>query len=277
MTCSISGKDPHGTLSIAFSNRIEEITQRLGTIELPQTEETDDVNLFEWALQAIEKRDELAEEVTNLRGEINTKDEVVSSLRKQIDELVKAKAEHETQMLSKFALLLNEKKLKIRNMQRVMSNARIDQKKLKELQDAIGNEPTSAGHRNKRQAEEVAQDEESDESDAFEPMDVDIDPNTPRDLDSPQSGASTPIQSATEDEENDALDAQAPSTDRPQTRALDLDPKQSIPTTLPPPRELPFQKKTGQQNNEAAEEAQLAKPRATPADDEETETEEEEL
>jgi len=102
-------------LSITFSNRVEDITQRLGTIDLPQTDDTDDVNLFEWALQAIEKRDGLGDEVTSLRRQIKGKDEVVASLQNQIDELVEAKAEHETQMLAKFTLLLNEKKLKIRN------------------------------------------------------------------------------------------------------------------------------------------------------------------
>ncbi|KIX94150.1 uncharacterized protein Z520_10176 [Fonsecaea multimorphosa CBS 102226] len=228
VTCSVSGKDPKTILSIAINNRVEDITQRLGTIELPQTEDTDDVDLFGWASQAVEKRDELQEDATSLKEQIKTKDEVMASLQRQIDELVEAKAEHEKQMLSKFALLLNEKKLKIRNMQRILSTAKTDQKKLKELQAVIGNEAAGVPRRNKRPADDTAEDED-DESDSFEttaaaPI---IDPE--REPSSPPSGNSTPTPSERdEDTDEDNLDAPATYSNRPRTRAMDPEQGQGL-------------------------------------------------
>ncbi|KIW79741.1 hypothetical protein Z517_06355 [Fonsecaea pedrosoi CBS 271.37] len=220
VTCSVAGKDPKAVLSITINNRIEEITQRLGAIELPQTEDTDDVDLFGWASQAAEKRDELQEDVTSLRAQVKTKDEVVASLQRQIDELVEAKAEHEQQMLSKFALLLNEKKLKIRNMQRVLSTAKTDKKKLKELQAVIGDEAVGATRRRKRPAEDVVDDD--DESDGFETTGVEPATNIGKEAGSPTSGDSTPTPSERdEDTDEDNLDAPATYSDQPRTRAID--------------------------------------------------------
>ncbi|KIW29443.1 uncharacterized protein PV07_05257 [Cladophialophora immunda] len=221
VTCSVSGKDPKTILSIAINNRVEEITQRLGTIELPQTEDTDDVDLFGWAAQAAEKRDELQEDVTSLNEQIKTKDEVMASLQKQIDELVEAKAEHEKQMLSKFALLLNEKKLKIRNMQRILSTAKPDQKKLKEMQAVIGNEAAGVPRRNKRPAEDAAEGED-DESDGFETTGAEPVTNAEKESSSPTSGDSTPTPSERdEDTDEDNLDAPAAYSNQPRTRAVD--------------------------------------------------------
>ncbi|EXJ93658.1 hypothetical protein A1O1_02050 [Capronia coronata CBS 617.96] len=280
VTCSVSGKDPNGTLSIAFLNKVEDITQRLGNIELPQTEDTDDIDLFGWTLQAVKKRDELDEAVQALTWELKSKDAALKTLQKQIDELVEAKSEHEKQLLSKFSVLLNEKKLKIRNMQRVLSTAKTDATKLKELQSVIKKEGSASGGRgNKRRAEEAPKDDETDESEAFDTMQVDGNTNVrqhvPRDGDSPTSRETTPARSEDEDEDDD-LGAPEPTAYRPRTRALGSKraAKQKSPSPLPPPRKLPFQKKTGGQNDEtsATQKEQKSKLTAPPADADEDET-----
>ncbi|KIW54230.1 hypothetical protein PV05_06601 [Exophiala xenobiotica] len=277
VTCSLSGKDPRGTLTISLRNKVEDITQQLGSIQLPQTEETDDIDLFGWAIQAIDRRDELEEEAKDLQETAKAKNEIVTNLHKQIDELVKAKAEHEQQMLTKFTAVLNEKKLKIRNLQRVLSTAQADPKKLKELQSAGGGRhgARSNGRRGtKRQAQ--GQDEESDESEGFDNMDVDAVVNNPEEPVSSESGRSTPEPEDTDDEDED-LDAPNTSESRPRTRGTDA--RKKSPAPLPPRRELPFQKKSGGKKDGATEEPKKAHtPPPTAADgDEETASEDDEL
>ncbi|KIW68501.1 hypothetical protein PV04_04443 [Phialophora macrospora] len=221
VTCSFSGKGSNRTLSLAFSNRVEDITQRLGTIDLPQnTDAEDDVDLFSWTCQAIDQRDRLQGEVIGLSAQIKTKDDIVASLQKQIDELVEAKADHERQMLSKFALLLNEKKLKIRNMQRILSTAKTDRKKLRELQAAVSDEPSGIVRRKKRSAEEEVQHEESEDTDAYETMNRDPVSNPQGELDSPDSDNTTPTASeAEEDTDDEGLSGRPTDSSRPRTRA----------------------------------------------------------
>ncbi|EXJ91659.1 hypothetical protein A1O3_00209 [Capronia epimyces CBS 606.96] len=286
VTCSVSGKIPTAILSIAFLHKVEDITQKLGTLELPQKLDTDDIDLFGWALQAIEKRGELDEAVQSLTGELGSRDKTLQALQKQIDDLVEAKTEHEAQLLSKFTVLLNEKKLKIRNMQRVMSTAKTDAKKLGELRSvAKDDEPINIGRQNKRHAEEAPKDDETEESEAFETMEVDTDSNVqrriPRELDSPTSRDTTPSPSETDEDEDNELTA-PDSASRP--RKIAPNPKQGSnhksPSPLPPRRELPFQKKTNRLQNDAAQ-TQTGKNvqsvTLTAEDDEETASEDDEL
>jgi len=276
--CSVSGRDPNGTLSITLRNKVEDITQQLGSIDLPQTEETDDIDLFGWAVQAIDKRDEL--DITNaeLQEKVQAKDETVTSLQKQIDELVQAKAEHEHQMLAKFAALLNEKKLKIRNLQRVLSTAQADPTKLKELQAVIGDEaPTRSGRGSKRRPAKRGQDDEADDSEGFETMDLDPVVNNPDEPVSPESGRSTPSREASETEDEDEnVDVPAMSQDRPRTRAMDSGKRRKSPSPLPPPRQLPFQRKGPDKGGKAGK-ASTPEPPPTADDDEETVSEIDEL
>lgn len=267
--CSVSGKDPKGTLTISLLNKIEDITQQLGSIELPQTEDTDEIDLFGWAVQVIDKRDELENTTEEFQETARLKDEVVNALQEQIDELVKAKAEHEEQLLAKFAALLNEKKLKIRNMQRVLSTAQADPSKLKEFQGAKGD---AAPSRTRRGTKRRAEPEQTEESDGFETMDVDDVVNNPDEHVSSESGHSTPSpgpeETASEDEDEDV-----PPTSRlrSQTRSKESREKK-IPTTLPPRRELPFPRQATGKVRGVTDKPEKAAGSATPADDEDEET-----
>ena len=102
----------------------------------------------------------------------------IASLDAKLDELVKAKSEHEEELISKFVLLLNEKKLKIRNQQRLLSTAKVDKTKLQQMQKTLEGrgrqvESSRAG---KRRADAQADEEEgaqNESSDGFEKMDLD--------------------------------------------------------------------------------------------------------
>jgi hypothetical protein len=219
VTCSISGKGSKRTLSITFNNKVEEITQRLGSIELIETEDTDDIDLFGWTSQAVEQRDATQGEILDLKEQVKTKGEIVHSLQQRLDELVEVKADHEKQMLSKFTQLLNEKKLKIRNMQRILATAKPDQKKLKELEAAIGKEPANVAVRNKRPADDGDQDEDEDESEAFETMEVDSVEGAQQTSQSPVSANTTPTASEAEETDEEDVSALPASSSPPRTRA----------------------------------------------------------
>ena len=94
-----------------------------------------------------------------------------------MEELVKAKADHEEELISKFVLLLNEKKLKIRNQQRLLSTAKVDQKKLKQMEKTLDGKRRQAGSsragKRRADAEPEEAEEQNDSSDAFEKMQID--------------------------------------------------------------------------------------------------------
>lgn len=277
VVCSISGKRNNHTLSIAFRNNIEGIIQRLGVIDLLETQDTDDVDLFGWALQAIEQRDQLEEEVALQKEKAKAEQETEARLQKQLSELIEAKVDHEQQLLSKFSTLLNEKKLKIRNMQRVLQTAQVDQKKLKELESVIEPEDKLHTRRGTKRRAENAPEEEDSESDGFETINVDNASGNDVPPDSPVSRGSetSSTEAATEGEDN--FDA-PPSPEPPRTRSMDKDGEKSASSPLPPPRELPFQKKNPPLGKGAEKTRASKSPeRAAPSDDEETASEDDEL
>ena len=277
IVCSITGRKNSHTLSIAFRNSIEGIIQRLGVIDLPETQDTDDVDLFGWTLQAIGQRDRLEQELALEKEKAKAEQETEARLQKQLSELVEAKVDHEQQLLSKFSTLLNEKKLKIRKMQRVLQTAQVDQKKLKELESVIDSEEEPQTRRGTKRRADNAPDEEDSESDGFETIDVDNASGNDVPPDSRVSrGPDTPsVETASEEE--DTLDA-PPSPDPPKTRSMDKPGDKGPSSPLPPPRELPFQKKNPPRD-EASGTARASKPpeRTVPSDDEETASEDDEL
>lgn len=56
-------------------------------------------------------------------------EETITKLNTQLEDLVQAKNDHDDQLVAKFVQLLNEKKLKIRNQQRLLASANIDTNK----------------------------------------------------------------------------------------------------------------------------------------------------
>lgn len=282
VVCSISGKKNSHTLSIAFRNNIEGIIQRLGVIDLPETQDTDDVDLFGWTLQVLEQRDKFEEEVASQKEKAAAEQDTEAKLQRQLSDLVEAKTEHEKHLLSKFCTLLNEKKLKIRNMQRILQTAQVDKRKLKELAPLVGDEAEDqTNHGTKRQLDDGADAEEDDESDGFETMVIDKAPHDEGSPDSPGSRRSENNSTDTASEEEHDLDGPRPvSPAPPTTRSMDKNSKKGSSTPLPPPRELPFQKKTGPIGKATGVKeptSKLAASTVSPEDDEETASEDDEL
>ena len=66
-------------------------------------------------------------------------------LNESLAELVKLKAEEENSLLEKFSLLLNEKKLKIRDQQRLLASANVDPARLEAVEEVRAGRGHSAG------------------------------------------------------------------------------------------------------------------------------------
>jgi hypothetical protein len=273
VSCDITGKDPKAALSLTFRTRVQDITQRLGSIELQQTADTDDVDLFGWAMQLADRRDELEAEASKQQTKAGAEAETIQALQDQLRQLTTAKADHEEELVSKFAYLLNEKKHQLRKIQRVLETAQVDPSKLKDLEQS-----TASGSKRgqKRSARQTIEADESDESDAFDDMDVDKPARAQVTDDDEDGGQQTTDTEETEDE-NDNLDQPVTS----QTEAESADPaKQNArgkaPQHMPAPRELPFSKKGSAPSNEPPK-ASTPEIQASKDDDEETASEDDEL
>jgi hypothetical protein len=180
------------------------------------------------------------------------------------------KRENEEQLISKFVVLLNEKKLKIRNQQRILSTAKIDKKKLAQLKLTVdGATRKATGRKRCAETELEAGDREKDESDDFESMDVDHMPNALGDARS--SRETTP---EAETESGDEMSAGQPATSILAAESQAPEPSRSESDAPPPPRQLPFVKKGPHEGDER----KTSKPlETTLGSDEETATEDDEL
>ncbi|KAK5730561.1 hypothetical protein LTR15_000498 [Elasticomyces elasticus] len=115
------------TFTITLRKNIGGVHQRLGTIKLDQHDE-EGIDIFDMASTAVATADELREKLSTLQASVGSQQEQVAKLNQQLDDLVQAKKDHEDELLKKFAALLNAKKLKIRDQQRLLVGAKIDPK-----------------------------------------------------------------------------------------------------------------------------------------------------
>jgi hypothetical protein len=248
--------------------------------------EDQEIELFEWCGLAVQSTSQLANELASYKARFKEQQGTISRLNAQLEDLVAAKASHETELLEKFRDLLNEKKAKIRDQQRLLATAKVDPKKLAEVQNSrSSSRKTSAGPsrsgKRKKNGLKAQEDEESDQE--FEMMDVDVD-QVPNDSD--QEAVETPeedeTETADEDEEDIVPQVKPPAANtrrgngkavaKNTTKDKSSDGKgtktpntEDDPPKTPPRRELPFAKKN--------------QPQAKPAvqDDDETASEDDEL
>lgn len=82
--------------------------------------------MFDWCGQAAQAADAAREGMHTFDIYLSEKDAVVTKLRAQLEELLQAKKEDEEALLRKFRDLLNEKKVKIREQQRVLASSSVN-------------------------------------------------------------------------------------------------------------------------------------------------------
>ncbi|RMD42030.1 hypothetical protein DV735_g3072, partial [Chaetothyriales sp. CBS 134920] len=165
-SCSKSGEDPHAVLTITIRRRIENITQRLGVIDLRQIEDVDAVDLFGWASQLASERDQLEVSLQQEKGRSSSTHDTIASLQAQLADLVQAKQDLEQDLLSKFAALLNEKKKELRKRAHQLGSAQVTSDQLEQLDDHRAEASKTKVTRGKKRSAAEAQTDS--ESDAFE-------------------------------------------------------------------------------------------------------------
>ncbi|KAH0127624.1 hypothetical protein KCU67_g17295, partial [Aureobasidium melanogenum] len=195
----------------------------------------------------------------------------IDDLTAQLDDLVKAKKSHQDEMLRKFAALLNTKKPKIRDQQRLLAHSKVDPTTADHVQQArsgITTRKPDLSRSSKRKADANVQESETDD-DGSEGTDLgnrmDGENDMRQDLDQPlKSDKSDKSDLDTEDDDSDGGFAPAPmpsqsslSQARSQTcvgakgKALETitptgtkpAPPKSPEIELPPRRQLPFSKR----------------------------------
>ncbi|RHZ43971.1 uncharacterized protein CDV56_101076 [Aspergillus thermomutatus] len=239
-------------LVITIRKRVQSITQRLGSVTLRQDDEQA-IQLFDWSGVAVARADALEERLSTLTDRYRAAEDTIQRLNKQLEEFMSAKTEHDELLMANFVQLLNEKKLKIRNQQRLLASAKVDSEK--EIQSAIpGRHPVSSPTKwkTKRSAREML-DNESESEDGFEKMEVDHDvQNDGRSDDQETEDEQTSTPQPLEDDENtntgEALSSPSIENEREDSKQASSEtPQDSTILTnsaVPPPRrELPFVKK----------------------------------
>lgn len=84
------------------------------------------IELFEWTSLMISRADSLRQQISSLTERLQAAEDTISKLNSQLEELIEAKNEHENRLMMNFVQVLNEKKLKIRNQQRLLASAKVD-------------------------------------------------------------------------------------------------------------------------------------------------------
>ena len=207
---------------------------------MPETSE-EELPLFDWCGIAIEAKDSTVQEIRELRRELQRKDDETTKLKDALHEVVRVKNEHENVLIEKFSLLLNEKKLKIRDQQRLLASATVDPKRLAAVeQSRVGSHSPGPSRVRKRKA---AVKDESGSEDGFENMDVDA---PQEETDSEGEDAPQTPDKSTADEESEDEQVQLNRTKKVASKLKSSTETKSptmAPEVLPPKRELPFGKK----------------------------------
>ncbi|KAL4737070.1 hypothetical protein BDV11DRAFT_192420 [Aspergillus similis] len=238
-------------LVITVRKRIQTITQKLGSLTLHQDEERD-IELFDWTNLAVIRADILEQRFDSLLDRFRMAESTIKLLNKQLEEFISSKNQHEQQLFSGFVQLLNEKKLKIRNQQRLLAFAEVNPEQLSMVQaaattDNSGPELKGAkGGRPKRSAATLVDDSSNDD---FEKMDVEERKqhvNQGADEETVDEGRSTPDpledeSGTTPDDVESALSIRRSQREiRGSQEALE----QAAANSPPPRRQLPFARKT---------------------------------
>lgn len=246
-------------ITVSIQKNITGIIQRLGSISLTLNEE-EPIELFDWAGIAAQTANDHRNQLLTIQQSMETQRATIQRLTAQLDDLVAVKKLHEDELLNKFTALLNSKKLKIRDQQRLLAHAKVDPHAATQVQQSRSKpsrkpSPSRAGKRKALQPLDDDDDETDDDENPSKPGncvnndgDGDADRMTPEDkseLDETDDGGA-------ETEDDDFAPAPAPSQSlrhsqpsrqrkEPQSKTPVLE---DVAIQQPPPRrELPFAKK----------------------------------
>ncbi|AEO71547.1 uncharacterized protein THITE_2124064 [Thermothielavioides terrestris NRRL 8126] len=180
------------SLTITIRRRVAGINQRLGALTLNHKAD-EAIQLFDWCGATALEREKFRETLATEKAKVSDLEARIAELRNQLDELTEAKKAREAELLEKFCGLLNEKKVKIREQQRLLNTAQVDPSRLAAARAAQAARPRATEPRKpgasrsaKRKALEDASGggSSSDSDDGFEKVNagadkMDVDPKLP--------------------------------------------------------------------------------------------------
>ncbi|KAF1982159.1 hypothetical protein K402DRAFT_424746 [Aulographum hederae CBS 113979] len=266
-----------GVINVTVRKNISGITQRLGAIALKRTSK-EDPSLFQWAASASATYSGAQTELASLTAKLEEQQKEVDRLNQQLSSLVDAKKDHEDALLTKFSDLLNSKKLKIRDQQRLLAGAKVDPavaKKLASSREDGRSRRAGASRAGKRKADAAAipatvSDEESDGG-FEEPMEVDkVEDAEEEEERAQETPEPEDMDESTEDEDEPTkLPATSRARGNGKGKSTTSAKSKEKEVTIPPRRELPFSKGKAKPVEEKLE------PKPVVDEDDETESDDE--
>ncbi|EAQ83826.1 hypothetical protein CHGG_10230 [Chaetomium globosum CBS 148.51] len=207
------------SITITIRRRVAGINQRLGSLTLNHKED-EAIQLFDWCSGAAMQREKFHETAIAEKAKVTDLEARISELRNQLEELTESKKTRETEMLEKFCGLLNEKKVKIREQQRLLSTAQVDPSKLEAVRASqsmrthiTGDRKPAESRRAKRKALENASGggSSSDSDDGFEKVTASAAAEK-MDIDSEEPSPRQAVKESPESEDRDTTDGEATET-----------------------------------------------------------------
>ncbi|KAK1987817.1 hypothetical protein LZ30DRAFT_579346 [Colletotrichum cereale] len=234
-------------LTLTVRRKGKEFTQRLGAIELSHSPH-ELIELFDWCALSAQTANEAKEALASATAKASQLEESVRELKAQLDGLIAAKEADESELLEKFRDLLNEKKVKIRQQQKLLASASVEPDKLAQVQSsqAAGRGHAAAKSRPaKRKTAPAPVNDDSSSDEGFEKMD--LEPQEPVPEDSEQQRDTTEDEDETASEDDDDDEPAAPASKKQQQSVETSQPKGQATAAKkeapPVRRELPFAKK----------------------------------
>lgn len=219
--------------------------------------------MFDWTVDCATKSDAVEAKVADLQKQIAAKDEEVAGLKLSLENAQSERDDYVKQMMLKFSSVLNTKKARNRDLQRLLTKANVSIPADLAATDEEPSEPTTSG-RKRKAAATVSVKAEDDVSE-----DVDI----VSDGDMASSRASTPDvhqSEMSEDEHEDLVSSSkqqsSAATPSQSTRSGDNRAKDQSKERIPPRRDLPFARSAEKAKSHSTQEED-------PDSDEETEDE----
>ncbi|KAI9891678.1 MAG: hypothetical protein M1814_002428 [Vezdaea aestivalis] len=219
--------------TLTFERTTDGITQQtLGELVFQYNSELE-IELLDWTGSVSDALLRAKVTIGELRSEVESQRAKIAALDRELEDFIQLKTEHEDSMMAKFVSLLNAKKLKIRDQQRLLAHVRLENTTdgpIQPLKTRRTNPSVSVSRELKRKAD----DEDLQSSDDFESS---TNNDTKRDSDE-EPVTPERVQDDTTDEDEDEDDSQVFETPaKPKSST-----KKSSPTPLPPKRVLPFNK-----------------------------------
>ena len=110
---------------LTLRKNVSGIHQVFGKISLKK-DDTYEIDTLSWTSTAVDHTSLVEQELRSLRKQYSEQGKDIERMNNQLEELNKAKVSDESTLIAKFCELLNFKKLKIRDQQRLLATAKVD-------------------------------------------------------------------------------------------------------------------------------------------------------